>query len=279
LEAALEEHKANLKDPPFETLAEGKRRCHIETAIEYTEIAPDGTLLEEWADNYDLMDRYFQEELAALRERDRVKAARKIPQRPQPPVKDPVEEDEPEEDPKPVKQRQRPSEIKELPPGLHVGRSGVMEVQKAQEKWKKPRKKLPAAKKEAPKAKTRADVEESPPPPTPPVEVPDPFPVEVQPKAKDYFLQMPSQLNRRTDLSTDAKLLYAWLANGSKVKGGKPISPRQDFIATELGTNRRKVGRHAEELEKAGLIKCERRGARNPTKYTVIPFAGLGGGS
>jgi hypothetical protein len=85
-----------------------------------------------------------------------------------------------------------------------------------------------------------------------------------------YWIQVDSWLLERPDLSLGAKLLFAWLVNGTKLKKGKPVAPCQSHIAKKLGTTLYQVSSLTKELVEAGLIRCERRGARNPNRYTVL---------
>jgi hypothetical protein len=166
-------------------------------------------------------------------------------ERPWPEVDD---EDEEEDRPRP---QENPSQ-RELPSGLYVGLEGAERLAKLclREGKAEAATPLPEKSEAIRKRGTPSLVDEG--------------------GRKPYWIQVDSWLLERPDLSLGAKLLFAWLVNGTKLKKGKPVAPSQSHIANQLGTSLYQVGSLTKELVEAGLIKCERRGARNPNRYTVL---------
>lgn len=87
------------------------------------------------------------------------------------------------------------------------------------------------------------------------------------------FIQVEArEVLKRRDLSAGAKLLYGFLENWSRSWGWKPVDATQAAMAEALGVTRHTIGRWAEELTDKGLIEYQRRYARNPGKYKVMPI-------
>ena len=82
------------------------------------------------------------------------------------------------------------------------------------------------------------------------------------------FAQIPLKIMRRTDLSANAKLLYARLV--LFVGQNDTAWPSRETLANELGIHLESVKRAIAELANAGLIERKQRGHNRTNEYTII---------
>lgn len=92
---------------------------------------------------------------------------------------------------------------------------------------------------------------------------------------KPYYAKATGTVLARHDIPPGPKLLWIWLCNRQSFQGGRETSATQDFIARQLGTNAKQIGRWSQALVEAGIISCRRRGARNANVYRVISRDGF----
>jgi hypothetical protein len=245
------------------------RDAPLEDAITASTRLDPGTQIEEWNGEFDLLERYWQLEMEALRPKPEIQAQRGLrPTRRRHSVLEPVGVDDEEQS-----HRQSKRSDDEVLPGVFVGETA-----------RKMRKRVAARLERDEARQARRDE----PVTTEPGDHPDPLDQDASMKTRDgtttetfadgakewkaYFIRIQSSLLRRTDISPGAKILHGWLVNQANVERHwrKPFAPLQEVMAAQLGTHRKRIGGYLAELEDLGLISRRRRGARNATVITLI---------
>jgi hypothetical protein len=255
---------------------------------------PEGVVVEDFTDQFDILASHRERDLARKRFEPEPSGSERPKRRSSLHVQTEVANEPVEAE---FDRPFRPGEVK---PGVFTGRAGVEHLRQldeqrdAKEEQQEARRQRAEGRTERREAsRVAAAVEAAQHDRTPsqgsvPEEPPDtPNHVEVKPdqpeerptpRKKGYavpkakFISVDAGLLERPGLTMGAKVLYSHLANWSHVWKGKPPEAAQPALADALATTRQQIGRWTEELEKAGLIKCKRRGARNPSLYTVMPL-------
>ena len=102
-----------------------------------------------------------------------------------------------------------------------------------------------------------------------PVRTPQPFKPDPGNRTPP-FLMVDNDLLARTDLSSDAKLVYAYLKNIQRLSNGGSICPRQTTMIEALGLTKYLVPKALVDLEDAKLITRHRKGPSGLTHYTLL---------
>ena len=87
------------------------------------------------------------------------------------------------------------------------------------------------------------------------------------PVARGGFTQVPNFILKNPELSAGSKVAYAMFL--SYAWHNDSCFPGQDRLATDMGMSRPRVTQLIAELERAGLVKIQRRGQGKTNLYTI----------
>lgn len=285
-----ERQKANDPDADLSTLID--QSYLLKDAIRESRAQGPDVAIEKWAGDFDLLKRYRDTDMAR-RTPPQVQPTRSSRRRDDQVNPDLVEID--------TTQRERP---RRPPPGEFTGRTGVehlrqldaeRDAEEEEAREKAERRAERRAERQAAKEAAEAEITDSPDrvlstgsgaiaatsgpdkpiSDDPPEREDSPVPRKKRGWAVPdaIFIQVEARdVLKRRDLSAGAKLLYGFLENWSRSWDWKPVDATQTAIAEALGVSRHTIGRWAKELTDNGLIKYQRRYARNPGKYDVMPL-------
>lgn len=88
---------------------------------------------------------------------------------------------------------------------------------------------------------------------------------------KHGFCQIPRSVLRTSNLSMQAKVVYALLLDYAWQK--EKCFPGQDRLAKDLGVHRNTVQKFLKELKESGLISWCRRGLKKTNIYYILPLS------